>query len=64
MDARVSERLAELPTWAGGEWEMPHPLTTDKTERVNRLTALGNAVVPQQAYPILKAIADVERQRC
>jgi DNA (cytosine-5)-methyltransferase 1 len=32
-------------------------------DRVSRLRALGNAVVPAQAYPIFRAIAEIEKLR-
>ena len=35
--------------------------TTDNKDRAKRLKALGNAVVPAQAYPFFRAIAEIER---
>lgn len=32
------------------------------SEGIHRLTCLGNAVMPQQAYPIFKAIMEIERR--
>jgi DNA (cytosine-5)-methyltransferase 1 len=33
------------------------------SEGVDRLKCLGNAVVPQQAYPIFRAITEIEGSR-
>jgi DNA (cytosine-5)-methyltransferase 1 len=59
----------KLPAWEGskpffGIWESEPELgrvANGVPSRVDRLKCLGNAVVPQQVYPILQAIADIER---
>ena len=50
---------------AGGEWWKIEPdvgrVAYGVSDRVDRLKCLGNAVVPQQIYPVFEAIAKFER---
>jgi len=63
LDDGLPGRLAGLPDWYGGDWQMPPPLAHEREGRVNKLKVLGNAVVPQQVYPILAAIAEQEARQ-
>jgi hypothetical protein len=52
-------------TWTDGEWEDGIPrVSAGVKNRIEKLKALGNAVAPQQIYPIFRAIAEIERSVC
>jgi len=63
--ARFSSGLDGTSRWPAGpgeaqhDWEPPRTVTGRVPHRAARLKALGNAVCPQQAYEILRAIREV-----
>ena len=62
-ESRLGGMVNGIPCWLDGHWRVEPDIprvATGVKNRVDRLRCLGNAVVPQQVYPILKAIAEIE----
>ena len=59
IESRLGRMVDGISYWSYEPDGIPRVAKGIKN-RVDRLKCLGNAVVPQQIYPILKAIADVE----
>ena len=62
----LSARLDRPYRWPAGpeepqhNWEPPRVVIGKQPDRAKRLKALGNAIVPQQIYPIFKQIVEWE----
>jgi len=57
-------KLIQAVNWPAGPgpqhpWEPPR-IATGVKDREEKLKALGDAVVPAQAYPIFRAIMEIE----
>jgi len=65
VESDVGGVASRIPCWLDGYWRVEPNIprvATGVKNRVDRLKCLGNAVVPQQVYPILAAIAEIERR--
>jgi DNA (cytosine-5)-methyltransferase 1 len=62
MGRPKSEQKPKRSNWWSAEPDVGR-VANGIPSRVDRLKCLGNAVVPQQAYPIFRAIAEVSNER-